>query len=93
MGAGGHLLHGHAGDGLLDGPLGMGRDALHAALDGALEEGDVALPARGPVGCLGGDALRGAGHHHIEGGEGCCTGGAEEEDFGPAGCGDADGHV
>ena len=90
--AGRHPLHRHAGDRLLDVALDVRRDVLHAALDGRLEEGDVALPARGPVGCLGGEALRGAGHHHVEGREGGGAGGAEEEDLGPAGCGDADRH-
>lgn len=71
-----NLLHGHTFVDLLDGALDGRRDALHAALDRVLEEGDVAFPSRGPGGRLRGQTLIGAGHHHVEGGErgyACCA--------------------
>ena len=91
--AGGHLLHGHALDRLLDRALGVRADALHAALDGRLEEGDVALPPGRPLGRLRGHALRGARHHHVEGREGRGAGAGEEEHLGAGGGGDADGDL
>lgn len=76
----------------LDRASNRGRDALHAALDGVLEEVDVALPSGGPLGGLAGHALFGAWDAHGERGEGSDSGGAEADVLSHAGGGDADGH-
>ena len=92
VGALGHLLERQAVLDALDG-AGDGRgDALDAALDGVLEHGDVALPAGGPLDSLAGDALLGAGQHHVEGQEATDAGAGKAKDLRGAGGGDADGH-
>jgi len=88
----GHPLEREAGVDALDRALDRGGGALDAALDGVPEEGDVALPPRGPVGRLRGQALLGPRHHHVKRCEGGHAGGAEEGYLRGAGCGDADGH-
>ena len=76
----------------LDCPRHWGRDPLDAALDGRLEEGDVALPPGRPLVRLAVHALVAAGGHEVEGGEGSDAGGAKREDLDSGGGGDAERH-
>lgn len=85
----GHLLERQALVDALDG-AGDGRlDALHAALDRGSEKGNVALPARRPLGGLLGQLLVGAGEEHVEGGEDDDAGGTHGEDLAGLGLGEA----
>lgn len=76
----------------LDGPSNGRSNALDAALDGVLEEADVALPSGRPLGGLPGHALFGARNAHGERGECADAGDAEADVLGHTGSGDADGH-
>lgn len=77
----------------LDGAGDRGRYSLDAALHGGLEHGDVALPSGRPLESLTGETLLGSGHHEVERGKCGEAASAHAKDLGPAGSGDANGHV
>jgi hypothetical protein len=88
-----HLVQGQSVLDPLNGPRHGRRHPLDASLDGVLEEGDVAFPARSPLEGLSGETLLCAGDHQVEGSEGADAGGTEAEDFTSGGGGNADRHV
>ena len=88
----GHLLEGKSVLNLLDRSRNWRGDFLDAALDGRLEECDVALPPWRPLDGLPGDTILGTGQEHVEGGERGDACGAEGEDLGAARGGDAERH-
>lgn len=87
-----HLVKGQSMLDSLDGPRHGRGHPLDASLDGRLEEGDVALPARSPLECLTGETLLGTGEHEVEWGKGANTSSTEAEDFTPGGGGNAERH-
>lgn len=86
-------LQGEAGLDALDGALDGRGNPLDAALDGAPEHRDVALPPRRPLAGLLGETLLGTGGHQVERSEEGDAGGAHGENLGPRRGGDAERHV
>jgi len=88
----GHLLQGKSVLNSLNGPRHGWRHPLDASLDGALEECNVALPPRCPLGSLARESGFGTGSHQVEGCKGTDTSSTKAEHLTPGSGRNTNGH-